>query len=168
MIDYNTAKQWYQESIRKLVNSLQRYAESDTASQRKVNHDTMVINNLVDFFNAAEADKARLESNLVDLQLKYSRLHQDAQRLVLFCSLHGINPNMVFYYSTDELQEMIARGVRIAPPKYELKYYQPDPAHPENIQSDMVLLDFEADQIDTQLTDRYLFLKQFCYGFRAA
>lgn len=73
------------------------------------------VNALVDFYGLALEQISELQLQLDENLYRYNKLHEHAQRLVLFCQLHDINPNMIFHYSIDELKQIYDGGIRFTP-----------------------------------------------------
>jgi hypothetical protein len=114
-MNYETAKLKFEDLLKQLQRKLRKYAESDDASQKAVDTQTSQINTMIDFLNASDQHAATLDMAVLESKTYYSRLHSDTEKLVLFCRMHKINPDMIFLYSRERLQEIVRSGMRIIP-----------------------------------------------------
>jgi hypothetical protein len=157
-MSYTTAKAAFEGVVKSLQNSLQKYVGGGVASQRAVDIQTENINKLVEYYAQAEAQINALQAEKDNMSLQYNKLHSDAGKLVLFCQLHGINPNLIFYYSQEELTKMHNQGIKITLPAiaYDDIVF--------SMNNEQIITDIKSPENDThpQYAPKYHFLTQFC------
>ncbi|RYY18990.1 MAG: hypothetical protein EOP41_10160 [Sphingobacteriaceae bacterium] len=85
------------------------YAATEKASQRAVNIQVAILNKVVAFYQAAEEQISEQEIQLMELQLNYSKLQEETQKLIYWCQLHGVNVYQPMLYSIAELELLIIR-----------------------------------------------------------
>lgn len=142
---------------------MQKYAALPNATQRILNIKADIINKLVDFYNEANTEIEHLRNENNDFIIRYMKLHTDTLKLVKFTELHGINPNMVFYYTEQELQTMINEGVKISPPAIDFENVKLSFEN-EGLQVTAVKSEIAEPEPDihTLYAAKYSYLSQFC------
>jgi len=133
---------------------MQKYAALPNATQRILNIKADIINKLVDYYNETNAEIKRLEDENTGFIERYLSLHSDAQKLVTYTQLHGINPNLICYYSEQELLKMQRDGIKIRLPVKDFDNIRVTETGFEEIEP-------ETD-IHTEYSAKYSYLSQFC------
>jgi len=118
-MSYEKAKEKFEAIVARMQLDLKDYANKPGASQRAIDAKLDDVNALVEFYTLANELISEEEMKNMELQLAYTRLHTDTSKLVVFCELHRVNPNLVFHYTLAELEQMHDNGVRIIPPKID-------------------------------------------------
>jgi hypothetical protein len=160
-MDFSAAKNRMEDCLKRMRADLVRYAESDNASQAAVDIRTKNLNTLIDFFNASKKREEDLQNALLEEQMKYNSLHHDTQKLVYFCSLHQVNPNLVFQCDMDELKRLAINGTRFFPPLYsfdQMAFVQTD----KGLRAHLPNEPYTHEQINQAMTTKYIFLNQYC------
>lgn len=116
-MNYETAKAKFERIVQRMQADLQEYAAKKTASPAAIEVRLQTINDLVDYYNITNELVSEEQMKAVEFQLAYTSVWNDARRLVLFAQLHGINPNMIYYYNYAELEELSKIGIHFCPPK---------------------------------------------------
>jgi hypothetical protein len=154
-MNFEQAAQMFEGCIKWMQSDLKKYAERDDASQWIADLKIKNINTMIEFLNQAIEIKEELEYALLNEQVKYERLHHDTHRLALFCQLHQVNPNLVFKYSKEELQRLVAEGKIFVVPRYEPSFRQ---------EGDKILFEpkdkYNFENVDQLAAEKYLSLKQ--------
>lgn len=117
---YEQAKANFEAVVTQQQADLISYAGRPSSNPKAVETRKTNLNTLVEFYSQAEQWISELEMQLLEFQLKYSRLHTDAGKLVQFCYLHNIEPNMIFQFTAEELDIMLKAKIRIQPPRVML------------------------------------------------
>lgn len=107
-LTFNQAKKRFTKTVKKMQADLQKYAESDKATQRVVDARLGIINQLIEFYDVFTEYVLLIEEQ----NHRLNKIRWDTQKLVYWCKIHRVNPNAVFLYSEAELKNMIARGRR--------------------------------------------------------
>lgn len=111
-MNYDTAKSRFETIVTRMQAELKEYANKSRASQPAIDARLENINALVDYYTLAEELISEEQMKNMELQLGYTKLHFDTQRLVYWCALHGINTNAMFFYQKSELEDLYKKGVR--------------------------------------------------------
>lgn len=115
-MNYDSTKLKFEQIVKRMQADLAEYANKKTSSQASIDYRLRQINDLVDFYTLTNELISQEQMGAMALQLNWSRLHSDTRKLVLFTKLHNINPNIVFLYTYEELEEIYKMGVRFCPP----------------------------------------------------
>ncbi|WP_374949593.1 hypothetical protein [Mucilaginibacter sp.] len=161
-MNYETAYKRLEEVVSHLQKDLLKYAERDDSSERFINARNEAINKIIEFAEQSEIRISTLEEELLQWQYNYIKLHEDTSKLVMFCALHNINPNMVFHYQVEELKAMVAEGIKIKPPVMDLNKLMVVPHETDGYELKYANEEetFTEDAKIRALENKYLTLKQ--------
>lgn len=115
-MDYEKSKKQFEQRVSHMQADLKQYAANPKANAAAVETRADNLNALVEYYTKAEERISELEMQLLREENNNNTLANHTDRLVKFCRLHRINPNMIFYYDGVELDEMYRKGIRITPP----------------------------------------------------
>lgn len=119
-MDYEKSKKQFEQRVSHMQADLKQYAANPKANTAAVETRADNLNALVEYYTKAEERISELEMQLLREVNIYEKLAYDTERLVIFCKIHRINPNMVFHYTSNELNQMYNEGYRITPPVRDL------------------------------------------------
>ena len=125
-MNYETAKTNFETVVTRMQAELKEYANKPRASQAAIDARLANINQLVEFYKAAEELISEEQMRNTELQLALMKYHGNAQRLVHWCKLHRTNPDSIFFYTENELKELYDQGVRFG--RVEDLYYSENEA----------------------------------------
>lgn len=89
-------------------------------SEKYLSYRKRSINTLVDFYQKCIENIEALEAQILEVELRYSALHKDVQKLVTYCGLHGVNPNEIFFWDDYDLEIMIRKNLMFVLPAINL------------------------------------------------
>ena len=130
---YAQAKTRFEAAVNSLQADLHRYAAQPGASARAIQVKTDIINQLIEFYQVTCQHLSDINWYWLQTDVMHLRLMADTEKLLLLCRLYGVNPNLVFYYSKDELMMLYNSGARFTLPKrsfehlaFDGKYTEPE------------------------------------------
>jgi hypothetical protein len=110
-MNYDTAKARFETIVTRMQEELKGYANKPRASQAAIDARLENINSLVEYYTLAEQLISEEQMKNMELQVGFTKLHTDTQRLVYWCKLHGINPNAMFQFTQSELEAIYKKGI---------------------------------------------------------
>lgn len=167
-MNYEQARTNFEFHVSKMQDDVKQDYQKLNLSEKAKEYRLGRVNALVDFYQLSLEQISELQLQVDEWEYRYKKLHHDAQRLVLFCQLHEINPNMIFHYSLEELKAVDADGVRFVAPEKSFDRMNILSFNDNTLEFNYKELSLEEQAIAERHHSRYLVIKQMLERSRHA